>query len=466
LKVFAAIIALLMSFVAQSKARLGRLFQETPADRLPFFAELGIVIFPLGTAWGAVAIFIQLVVLLGQSGKSIVRQPLAQIFGMLTLWLFFVSAIAPYPLDSVLGVSNYVPFFLFFLAYSRLFNSVARVERLAWLLVLPSLGVSLLGLGELWLDWKTPDLIWHLFGWDLTGTGEPPGRLSGTLMYANICAAYLVTVFLLGLGLWLKHFSWQNFSWQKSTQSKVFVYLTVTLLVDAIALVLTNSRNVWAIALLGVLIYAIYLGWWWICCFVGGFAAAVLGASFGKAPWRNGLRQIVPAYFWSRLSDQMYAGRPTPYLRTSQWQFVLEMIQQRPLTGWGIRSFTPSYEATMGVWLGHPHNLYLMITSEIGIPFAGLFIGTIGWIYVNSVQAWRKLPEKGEKLIFFSFLLAFGGLALFNTLDVTMMDLALNTFAWLILAGIWGLGQQINQSGDQRQGDGSPEEYQGEQFSS
>jgi hypothetical protein len=78
------------------------------------------------------------------------------------------------------------------------------------------------------------------------------------------------------------------------------------------------------------------------------------------------------------------------------------------------------------------------------------------------VQAWRKLPEKGEKLIFFSFLLTFGGLALFNTLDVTMMDLALNTFAWLILAAIWGLGQEINQSRDESQGDGSPEEYQGE----
>lgn len=446
--------AWLMSFVTGLKARWGRFFPETLVDRLPFFTELGLLIFPFGTAWGAVGIGLQLVGLLRLSGGGLFQSAIAKVFGIVTLWLCLVSVIAPYPGDSLLGLANYVPFFVFFLAYSRLFYSVGRLERLAWLLVVPSLGVSLLGLGELWLGWKTPGLVWHLFGWDLTGIGNPPGRLSGTLMYANICAAYLVTVFLLGLGLWFKHFSSHKFA-----QSKIFLYLTVTLGVDAIALVLTNSRNVWAIACLGLLIYAVYFGWWWICGFVGGFATAIAGASFGQSPWREGFRQIVPAYFWSRLSDQTYVGRPTPFLRTTQWQFVIEMIQQRPLTGWGIRSFTPSYEAAMGIWLGHPHNLYLMVVSEMGIPCAGLFIGAIGWICYTGLKTWQKLPQRAEKLTYFSFLVAFGGLALFNTLDVTMMDLALNTFAWLLLAGIWGLGQQVEQSRDQSQGNGNPEEY-------
>lgn len=430
-------------------------------NHLPRLAEIGLLLFPFASAWGGILLGIQLIILLKQSWREISEHPIARIFGVTILWMFFVTAIAPYPFDSFIGIANFLPFMLFFLAYSRILNSVARLERLAWLFVAPSLGISLIGLGELTFGWQTPQWIWHLLGWELSSVGNPAGRLSSTFMYANICAAYLLMALLLGLGLWLKDFSWRTL-----LTSKLKIYLTLTLLCDGIALILTNSRNAWAIAFVGIVIYAIYLGWWWICAFAGGFFAAVFGASFGQAPWREPLRQIVPYYFWGRLSDQMYAAeRPTDDLRVSQWQFVLEMIQKRPLTGWGIRSFTPIYEAAKDTWLGHPHNLYLMLTSEIGIPFAGLLIGTIGWILAQGVKTWQKLTEKSTKLTLFSYLMAFGGYMLFNLFDVTMLDLRLNAFAWLILAGIWGLGQQINQAGNEGQSDSHPEEDQREQFS-
>ena len=142
----------------------------------------------------------------------------------------------------------------------------------------------------------------------------------------------------------------------------------------------------------------------------------------------------------------MFVGdRPTAHLRITQWQFLGDMIKQRPITGSGLRSFTPAYEAAMDTWLGHPHNLYLMLTSEIGIPAAGLFIGFVGWILVRGRLVWQGLAEKSERLIFFSYFMAFSGYALFNLLDVTVLDLRLNVFAWLLLAGIWGLGKQVNQ---------------------
>ncbi|MGB2926428.1 MAG: O-antigen ligase family protein [Limnothrix sp.] len=430
-----------------------RLFLANP-HRLPLCGEIGIVLFPFAPGWGAILIGIQLILLLKQLGKKTFQHPIARILGAITLWLFFITAIAEYPLESLMGMVNFLPFFLFFLAFSQILNSLERLERLAWLFVAPSLGVSLIGFADLLLGWQTPDLIWHLFGWELTSIGNPPGRMASTFVYANNCAAYLLMVFLLGLGLWLK-----DFAWHKLTKSKVFIYLTITLLADAAALVLTSSRSVWAIAFFGVLIYALYIGWWWICAFAGGLTAAVLGASFGQTPWKNSLRTVVPYYFWGRLSDQMYGDRPTVDLRSTQWQFVIDMIQQRPLTGWGLRSFTPAYEIAMGRWLGHPHNLYLMLTSEIGIPFAGLLIGTVGWILARGLQTWRSLAQNSDRLILFSYLLAFGGYALFNLLDVTAQELRLNTFAWLLLAGIWGLGQQVNQAGNESQRDGSPEEH-------
>lgn len=425
----------------------------TPLDRLPILCELGIPLFPFASGWGAALLGVQLIMLLKSLGKDTFRHPVGWVLGAVSGWLFIVTAIAAYPLESFLGLANFIPFFLFFLAFSHLLNSLERLERLAWLFVAPSLGVSLLGLGDLWFGWQTPTFIWQLFGWELTSVGNPPGRLASTFMYANICAAYLLMTLLLGLGLWLK-----DFSWAKLTKSKVFIYLTVTLLVDGVALILTSSRSAWAIALLGILIYALYIGWWWICAFAGGFTAAVLGASFGRSPWREGLQQVVPYYFWGRLSDQMYGDRPVEFLRSTQWKFVLDMIQQRPFTGWGLRSFTPAYEAATNTWLGHPHNLYLMLISEMGIPFAGLFIAMVGWVLAKGVQTWHQLRSNPNRIVLFSYLVTFGGYSLFNLFDVTSLDIRLNTFAWIILAGIWGLGQQVNQAGDQGQSHGSPEE--------
>ncbi|MBV5261933.1 O-antigen ligase family protein [Synechococcus moorigangaii CMS01] len=413
------------------------------------------VLFPLAPGWGVACLMIQMIMLLKQAGRSPWLHPIAWIFGALTVWLFGISLFSPYPLESLLGMANFAPFFLFFLAFAPCLNTCERLERLAWLIVLPSLAIALLGLGDLWFGWRTPPLIWQLFGWGLTGEGNPATRLASTFMYANICAAYLVMVFLLGVGLWLKQFAWRKFK-----ESRLFLCLTVTLFFDGIALVLTNSRNAWAIAFLGLFIYALYIGWWWICGFATGLGTAIAGASFGKTPWREPLRQIVPYYFWGRLSDQMYSGRATEDLRVTQWQFALDMIRQRPITGWGIRSFTPSYEMAMNRWLGHPHNLYLMLTSEMGIPFAALFIGTVGWLYAQGVLAWCRLTDQGDRLLLFSYLMAFGGYILFNTLDVTVLDLRLNLFAWLLLSGIWGLGQQINQPRNQGQGDSHPEQSQ------
>lgn len=424
-----------------------------PENRLPIFAEVGLIVYPLAPGWGAVFLGIQLIRSTLEFRHQLLQDRIGWVLAGLTAWMGIVTAISLYRLDSLLGMANFVPFFLLFLTFSYLLDGIERLARMAWLLVLPSGLVALLGLGDIWLGWQTPDFFWSLFGWELTGIGNPAGRVASTFMYANICAAYLLMCFLLGLGLWLRDFRWRNF-----TQSKLFIYLTATLLLDFVALIFTNSRSVWAIAVLGILVYAFYLGWWWICLFAGGFIAAVLGASFGKGAWRDSLRDIVPYYFWGRLSDQMYVdSRPVEHLRVTQWKFLGDMILERPTVGSGLRSFTPSYEVVMNTWLGHPHNFYLMLISEIGIPVGIFFIGMVGWILSKGITAWENLANHPEKLILFSYFTAFGGYALFNLLDVTVLDLRLNTFTWLILAGIWGLGQQVNQAGDQGQYNSYPE---------
>ncbi len=233
-------------------------------------------------------------------------------------------------------------------------------------------------------------------------------------------------------------------------------------------MIFTNSRNAWGLAVLAVLAFAVYAGWKKILAAVFSAVGAVFLSAFGPEPMRQYLRIIIPAFFWARLTDEMFPNRPTATLRTTQWEFAWSMTQQRPWTGWGLRNFTPLYQAQMQQWLGHPHSLILMLTAETGIPATLLLFGLVGWVLASGVLLvvnWPHFPvdtqeqeiteenstsyitnrvvyqdvDSGDRLIFFSYLLAFGACTLFNTVDVTLFDLRLNTISWLLLAAICGV---------------------------
>jgi O-antigen ligase len=247
-------------------------------------------------------------------------------------------------------------------------------------------------------------------------------------------------------------------------------------------LIFTNSRNAWGLAVLAVLAFAFYAGYKKLLAAVFSVASTVFLSAFGPEPLRQYLRIIVPAFFWARLTDEMFPNRPTATLRTTQWEFAWSMTQQRPWTGWGLRNFTPLYQAQMQEWLGHPHSLILMLTAETGIPTTLLLFGLVGWVLARGVWLlahWPLCPadikheqiatlEKAEnalylnqksiinstnqvgcqdlraadRLIFFSYLLAFVACTLFNTVDVTVFDFRLNTTSWLLLAAICGVSQR------------------------
>jgi O-antigen ligase len=135
-------------------------------------------------------------------------------------------------------------------------------------------------------------------------------------------------------------------------------------------------------------------------------------------------------------------------LRTTQWQFAWSMTQERPWMGWGLRNFTPLYQAKMQLWLGHPHNLLLMLMSETGIPATLLLCGLVGWILAQAVLLLGVLSDIAppakyqwhqDRLILFTYLVAFAGYTLFNLLDVTLFDLRVNALGWLLLSAICGV---------------------------
>ncbi|MEH2027492.1 O-antigen ligase family protein [Nostoc sp.] len=417
-----------------------------------------LLIFPLSPLLGAVTVgFVSLITWLKQSHK-ISRRPLNWGFALLSVLLIVSAGFAQDKIAAFLGLFNLLPFFLLFVAHSALIQTFAQLRQMAWMLVIGSMPVVIIGLGQLFLGWSFKfEILWVVLSWTVIPGGNPPGRIASFFLHANTFAAYLVIVFILSLGLWLEQWRLAIGYWglgirgrgERLTatfpllpQSPVpFLFLTVAVIANFITLIFTNSRNGWAIAIFACLAYALYQGWRILVGSVAAIVSSVFLAAFAPSPVAKIFRLVVPAFFWARLNDDMYPDRPVALMRKTQWEFAWSLAQEHPWTGWGLRSFSTLYKAQMQIPLGHPHNLFLMLSAETGFPSAFLFCGLLAWILITGIQLLQKLKyiNPADKLIFFSYLLAFVGWILLNTVDVTLFDFRLNALSWLILAAISGV---------------------------
>ncbi|MCT7957796.1 O-antigen ligase family protein [Laspinema palackyanum] len=446
-------------------------------------AQVGLFLLPMSPLLGGMGLLFALFGTWKERYREIHGRSLNQGFAVLALWLVLTTLFAPDRLSAFLGLFNFLPFFALFVTFSLLIQTPAQMRRMAWIAIATSVPIAVIGWGQLFWGWAGPVKLGLILDWRLDATGAPPGRMASVFEYANVLASYFLMTFILGLGLWCETFqAWRTLKQQPKKPEKIrdprdprvvktidlsvtgeegkvgwgLVFLTLALLVNAIALVLTNSRNGWAIASMAGLGFILYLGWRWLLLFVIGALSAVLGSAFGPHPLRQGLQAIVPAYFWMRITDQLYPDRPVATLRKTQWQFAWDLTQTRPITGWGLRSFTELYEAQTQVWMGHPHNLFLMLSAETGIPGMLLLSGLVAWVLAKGIltlKHWSDLPVEGnvegtasvpgvmtnDRLIFFTYLVTFASCTLFHLFDVTLFDSRVNILGWLILAAIYGV---------------------------
>ncbi|HIK18086.1 MAG TPA: O-antigen ligase family protein [Leptolyngbyaceae cyanobacterium M33_DOE_097] len=410
------------------------------------------LLLPLFPVFGVAGLFIALVGVTICCWRPMLQRPLNRGFALVALLMIVSTLLAHRQLESLLGLFNFLPFFWVFAALAEVIRTPKQLRQLAWVLTLTSIPVVLIGLAQEFLGFG---LLWNcgVVNWMIQVGGNPPGRISSVFVYANVLATYFCFTFAMSLGLWVEAIKTQRVAvpglnpWQRYQPW----WLGLVVLGNAAALVLTDSRNAWAIALFTIVIFAIYLNWNWLIAVITAISTAILVAAFAPAPIHSPFRQVVPAAVWMRLNDQLYPNRPVQDLRITQWQFAWGMFQQRPIFGWGLRNFTPLYQERYQVYIGHPHNLPLMLFSETGFLSTVLLLGLLAWVGYqgtrllqtgSSLSIYHQKPR--DRLILFVFLVAFGGYALFNLLDVTLFDVRINLMGWLLPAAIMGLVYQRN----------------------
>jgi O-antigen ligase len=416
---------------------------DHPNPKLQFawnYAQFGVLIFPLTPFLGFVVLMLGVLGTCWRQYPTIIRRPINWGFAILSVLLVITASFGYDKTAAFVGLFNLLPYFLVFVGLSVLIQTTAQLRHIAWILVINSVPIVIMGFGQLFLGWTLKlEVLWIVLDLTIAPGGIPPGRMASVLMHANIFAAYLAIVFTLGLGLWLEQW---RLSIRRISHSHIpFFFLTVVIIADFIALIFTNSRNGWAIAIVACLAYALYQGWRLLVGGVVAIVTSILLAAFAPSPVAQLFRRVVPVFFWARLNDQMYPDRPVALMRTTQWKFAWSLTQQHPWTGWGLRNFTPLYKAYSNIDLGHPHNLFLMLSAETGLPTTLLFCGLLGWILIAGVQLLRKtnyIPAT-DRLILFSYLVVFVEWILFNTVDVTLFDFRVNTISWLLISAICGV---------------------------
>jgi O-antigen ligase len=434
--------------------------------------QLAVLLLPLSSLLSSVAISLISLILLKFRFKSIARRAVNWGLWGVGLLMLLSSILAYQPPEAWLGLANFLPFFIVFAALSELIQTPHQLRRIAWLLVISSVPVVLIGFGQQFWGWAGPVQVFgSIVNWTIHPGGNPLGRMASIFFYANVLASFLVVSFILNLGLLVEvslspqpipekqkdlETSHSSPTIHPSPVSPPYLrlFLALVLVGNAIALIFTNSRNAWAVAILACLAFAFYQGWRWLLAGVAVVVGAVLGAAFAPSPLQQGLRAIVPAFFWARLTDQLYPNRPFAELRTTQWQFAWSLTQQRPWLGWGLRNFSPLYQSQMQFFIGHPHNLLLMLAAETGLPATLLLLALVGWVVfqgaslvyrwpsfapIESSPAFTLPQNNGDRLILFTYLTAFLGCTLFSLLDITLFDVRINLLGWLLLAGIFGL---------------------------
>ncbi|NEZ63186.1 O-antigen ligase domain-containing protein [Leptolyngbyaceae cyanobacterium CCMR0082] len=386
---------------------------------LPFASYLSLVIL-VGLMVGALC----------QRFQAISQVLWQQGYGLLTAGLLLSACFAANAGDAWLQLANFLPYFLLIgvLSTAQRFQPPRpTLTMVAQAIVLGSLPFSILALVEYIV--RFPGITahvgdWSIFQWvfDVSFTGH---RAHAKLSHPNILSNYLTIVLGLGLGLLVGQMC--GTTAQPSADTRALAHsplmtttLSIAVVLAGIGIFCTSSRN-GLIAAVILLLIAGYLvrrhRWVWL---LGIVILSAIGTGL-----------LVLGFGGRHLSLALFTDDP----RVKAWQIAIDLIRQRPLLGWGLGGFSHQYvpfSVTDHERLFHPHNLWLYLACDTGIPTMVLFCWVIGRTYLAGLR--RLVSHLDPTLL--SYILGFTGCILFSLFDVTLFDARINVLSWFLIGGI------------------------------
>ncbi|MEM9219368.1 MAG: O-antigen ligase family protein [Cyanobacteria bacterium P01_F01_bin.150] len=347
--------------------------------------------------------------------------------------------------EAALQLANFLPFFWLFTILPFIVRSPLTQYKLARDWVLASLPINAVAIVEYLA--KNNRLPSFCYDWGfMQAWQEAPhiGRAMVMFDHPNVLANYAVLTFGLSLGLIfsqavsqdsgqsISHGVAQEIS-RNIRKTPRWIWLIIAAL-NLVGLFCSGSRNGILVAFSQLLLLVLITKLNRTLILLGSLSIAAFGISIftlGLGTRSLGILQI--------MDDP----------RLGVWKIALDLIRERPLLGWGPGSFKllypsrlidPTYQIVF-----HPHNLWLLLSAEYGIPvMIGLTV-TVGFICYRArraiqISSGRLSTPQPSTLMLTGYGLALWGTIQFSMIDVTFYDARLNVMAWGLLAVLYAQG--------------------------
>jgi O-antigen ligase len=250
------------------------------------------------------------------------------------------------------------------------------------------------------------------------------GRVTSCFKHANDLSSYFIT--FLPLFLCLSFFYPQkNIDLDKKWFDSIYVkgFLTLLFVIALITLGLTYSRSGWLAFLLSLA---------WLMYrqpkLLLGMAVCALLFLVIFIPKLKQTRELAFSPEIGSFTSQ----------RTVYWKEAGQIIKENPVFGHGLNTYSMAgtrFRGT-GMWGGYPHNCYLQIAAETGIPSLLLFIWILVSLFKMGVKDIRSHPNSLISKILAGLLAGFTGYLIQSFFDTNFYSLRLSSLMWIVIGMI------------------------------
>lgn len=135
------------------------------------------------------------------------------------------------------------------------------------------------------------------------------------------------------------------------------------------------------------------------------------------------------------------------------WEAGLEMTVESPVFGKGFMGFSmlKSQYTDVPVFEGDPHNMYLYLSSEMGIPALLLFLLLLYGFFRCALRVYRTADDNSSRVIGLGGLTMVAGVVAINMFGTRMVNSDVSGYFWIYFAVLIALLRERDQRDRERE---------------